>query len=263
MYNILALIIILICLGIILAIVVRKMPILASFDVNEIPEEKNAKTKDKIIGERLQRKAKFLLSKVSPAFKKATSFSQLKIKSINEKLKELEEKYRKRIPKEDLVTKEDFEKFEKNIDSLLAEAESFADKDDYEEAEKKYIEIIGLDSRNIEAYHGLGDVYFMRKNYDEARQTFEHILKLNKIDGKAFFKLAELYCQLENYEHAMVDLAKALEIEPNNPKYLDLLVKICIILKDKKKAKEALLKLREVNPENKKIADFEIDIKKL
>lgn len=296
MYNIIPLIIILICLAIILAIVFKKLPFLSTFDVSEMPKEKASEAKEKIINERLKRKVKFFSEKISPWTKVLANLGQRKIKSAHDKLKELEEKYKKKTPKEALVTKEDFEDFEKEIDKLFREAKELTDKEEYDEAEKKYIEIIGLDSKNIEAYRGLGNLYFLQRNYEDAKQTFAHILKLNKADDHAyarlgkiaeqegdfdqakqdllksldistapihFFELAEVCFKMEEYKEALVNLNKALKIEPNNPKYLDLLLTISIIIKDKKKATATLAKLRETNPENKKIEEFEQQIEEL
>ena len=82
--------------------------------------------------------------RISPWTKIITNLGQRKIKSAHDKLKELEEKYKKKTPKEALVTKEDFEDFEKGVDKLFKEAKELTDKEEYAEAEKKYIEIITL-----------------------------------------------------------------------------------------------------------------------
>jgi tetratricopeptide (TPR) repeat protein len=296
MYNIIPLILILVCLAIILIIVLKKLPFLATFDVDKMPKEKSLETKEKIIDERVKRKFKFFYEKISPLFKIISNLGQRKIKQAQDKLKNLEEKYKNKKPKEALITKEEFEGFEKELSQLLIEAKELVDREEYAEAEKKYIEIIGLDAKNIEAYRGLGNLYFLQKNYEDAKQTFSHILKLNKMDDKAYaklgkiaeqegnfdkakkdllrsidieaapihyFELAEVCFKMEKYKEALSNLNKALKIEPNNPKYLDLLVTVSIIIKDKNKSTEALNRLKEVNPENKKIEEFEEQINEL
>jgi biopolymer transport protein ExbD len=78
MYNIIPLIIILICLAIILAIILKKLPLLTSFDTSEIPAEKQSETKEKIMNERLKRKAKFFYGKVTPFGQLIVNFWQRK-----------------------------------------------------------------------------------------------------------------------------------------------------------------------------------------
>lgn len=263
MYNIIALIVILICLALILVIVYKKLPLLANFDVGSIPEEKAAETKTKIMEERMARKAKVIYLKITPFFKIIFNFCQRKFKVLAEKIKAWEEKYKTKPTKEALVTKEEFQSTENKIENLLKEAQDLINREFYEEAEKKYLEILSLEQKNIEAYRGLGNIYFLQKQYEEAKQTFNHILKLNKTDSFANFELAEVFAKTENYDEAILNLEKALKLEPNNPKYLDLLITISLIIKDKNLARQSLERLKEANPDNGKIEEFQAKIKEL
>jgi tetratricopeptide (TPR) repeat protein len=296
MYNIVPLIIILLCLAVILFIISKKLPLLATFDISSIPKEKEAETRQKIMEKRLERKAKVIYNKISPILKTIGNFFTRKLKDLQGKIKELEEKYKKRTKKEILMTKEDFDNLEKKLESLLTEAEELLKRDDLETAEKKYIEIIGLDPKNISAYRGLGNLYILQKNYDEARQTFEHVLKLNKLDDLAYaglgriaeekgdlqtakddfiksigiknaaihyFELAEVCLKMGDLHEAAAHLEGALNLEPNNPKYLDLMLTVGIARKDAELSKKVLARLKEVNPENNKITEFEEKIANL
>jgi tetratricopeptide (TPR) repeat protein len=296
MYNIIPLIIILCCLAVIIFIISKKLPLLATFDVGSIPEEKEAETKQKIMEKRLERKAKVFYNRVSPIFKIIGNFFTRKFKDLSDALKDLEEKYKKKAKKEILVTKEEFIGQEKKLESLQKESEDLLAKDEFIAAEKKYIEMISLDPKNINAYRGLGNLYIAQKNYSDAKQTFEYILKLNKLDDEAYaglgkiaeetgdyetakedfiksidikntaihyFELAEVCLRMENHKEAVDNLEKAIEFEPNNPKYLDLLLTISINLKDSGRAFSLLKRLKEVNPENQKIPEFEKDLNNL
>lgn len=263
MYNIIPLILILVCLAVILAIIFKKLPLLAVFDVNAIPEEKEADTKNKIMEERLNRRLKLIKEKIRPFGQLVANFFQRKIQSSKERIAKLEEKYQVQTKQEPLVTKEEFETKEKKISNLLEAGQDLAKAEDYNSAEKKYIEILGLDAKNIEAYRGLGNLYILQKQFVEAIQTFRHIVKLNKADSLAHFELAEVFVRLEDYDNALNSLNKALEIEPVNPKFLDLLLTISIIIKNKEMAKEGLTRLKAVNPENAKIEEFEQKIREL
>lgn len=296
MYNIIPLIIILCCLAVIIFIISKKLPLLATFDVSSIPEEKEAETKQKIMEERLERKVKVFYNKVSPIFQIIGNFLARKLKDFSDALKDLEERYKKKVKKEILVTKDEFIGQEKKLESLEKEAGDLLAIDEFAAAEKKYIDMISLDPKNINAYRGLGNLYIAQKNYTDAKQTFEHVLKLNKLDDEAYaglgkiaeetgdfqtakedfiksidikntaihyFELAEVCLRMENFEEAVANLEKAIEFEPNNPKYLDLLLTISIDLKDSGRAFSLLKRLKEVNPENQKISEFEKQLNNL
>jgi tetratricopeptide (TPR) repeat protein len=260
MYDIIPLIIILLCLAGILAIVIKKLPLLAVFDINSIPEEKAEETKKKIMEERLERKLKVLGNKIKPYFQLILNFFQRKIKSSQEKMAQLEDKYKSKAKKEVLVTKQEFQTLEAKIENILTQASNLIKNENFDAAEKKYIEILSLDAKNLAAYHGLVDLYLAQKQYQEAIATLKHLLKLNKADSQAFFDLAEIMFRFEDYDDALNNVVKALEIEPVNPKYLDLLFTISIIIANKDMAREALERLKAVNPENAKISEMEAKI---
>lgn len=127
--------------------------------------------------------------------------------------------------------------------------------------ERKYLEVLSLDPKNIDAYEGLGRLYFKQKDFEHAKEIFEHILRLgtNKLDH--FLDLAESWQALEKYREAKGVLINALKKEPRNPKVIDRLIEIAILLKDRITAKNYLQQLKDVNPENKKIKEFAERIK--
>jgi tetratricopeptide (TPR) repeat protein len=280
-------------LAAIIFIVYKKLPLLATFDVSSIPEEKEAETKQKIMEERLIRKTKVFLNKIMPFFQMIGNFLSRKIKNIQEGILTLEENYKKKTKKEILVTKEEFASQEKKIEVMIQQAEDFINRNDLAGSEKKYLEILSLDPKNVSAYRGLANLYILQKQYEEAKQIFEHILKLNKLDDLAYaglgkiaeekgefqkakedylqsigiknasihyFELGEVCQRMGSDSEARDNLLKALELEPSNPKYLDLLLIVAIKLQETNLAKKVLAKLTEVNPENQKIAKFESDI---
>jgi tetratricopeptide (TPR) repeat protein len=158
---------------------------------------------------------------------------------------------------------------EKKIGELSVEAEEMIDEKNYKEAEKRLIEIIGLDSQNIEAFKNLGSLYFENKNYEDARQTFGHILKLIK-DGEDDNETAEINFELAlvnradgRLEDALREIKESLKVIPNNPRYLDTMAEISIMKKDKASALDAYKKLEKVNPENQKLEDLKKQIDEL
>jgi tetratricopeptide (TPR) repeat protein len=283
MYNIIPLLLILISLSVVIVIVSRKFSVLAALDVDSIPAEKEAKFKERIISNRLKRNLIKWQAKTSailmPLGAVVGDFFSSKLRQL------LEVKNNYRVS--DQVDSE------KIVSQLFSQAEEFRKRDDLSAAEKKYIEIIGFDSKNIKAFKELGQIYFEKKEFEEARQTFEHILKLkqdedihsqlaqiaketgdldqarneylksinlNKQNAQTHFSLSEVYQAMNKWPEAVSSLKKALKIEPANPRYLDTMLEIGIITKDKALALDAYQKLTKANPENNKLVEFKRQI---
>ncbi len=254
MYNIIPLILILISLSVIIIITVKKFPVLANLDVENIPKEKEARFKEQIISGRLKRNIIKWVSKftrfVAPAARAVNDF----FKWSYHKLLELKDTYKNN---EALPRKE----AEKRADELLAEAEELIQDEELDKAEKKLIEIINLDNKNTEAFRKLGELYFERKNLEEARQTFEHVIKLEQGEsGEIYFNLSLVNRDMENLKEAADNIKKALEFEPNNPRYIDTALQISIMNKDKAEALNAYGRLKEVNPDNQKLDEMKARI---
>lgn len=254
MYNIIPLILILLSFSVIIVIIVRKFPVLANLDVENIPKEKEAKFKEKIISGRLKRNIYQYSSKLkrftTPISKTVNAF----FKWAYNKLHELKDVYKNQeeLPKEEVETK---------ADELLIEAKELIREESMEEAEKILIEIINIDNKNIEAFKTLGELYYERKNFIEARETLQHVLRLEKEEsGEINFDLSLVYKEMGDIDEAVNSIKKALTIEPNNPRYLDTLFEISIINKDKAEALSAYNKLKKANPENQKLDEMKAQI---
>lgn len=287
MYNIIPLLLILISLSVIIVIVSRKFSVLAALDVESIPAEKEAKFKERIISSRLKRNIIKYWSKLSRVLTPLGKLAGSYLKSRLHKLYQAKDVY---------LASENIESSE-TIEQLFSQAEELKKRDDLDAAEKKYIEIIGHDSKNLKAFKELGRVYFEKKEYEEAKQTFEHILKLkeddediyenlgkiakekgdlgeardeylksiniNKQNAETHFSLAEIYQAMNKPQDAVRSLKKALKIEPANPRYLDTMLEISIIIKDKALALDAYAKLNKANPDNNKLEEFKRQIDEL
>lgn len=257
MYNIIPLILILLSIGVIVFITVRKFPVLSNVDVEKIPEEKEKRFKEKIISNRLKRSVFKWSSKLirlfGPIWRAFGNF----FKWLWGKLHEMKEGY-----KSGLVLKGSGAPGK--INELFKEAEDLMRKSDYEGEEKKLIEIINLDNKNIEAFKKLGSLYLERKSFNEAVETFRHVLKLTEgKDDEIYFDLSLAGKETGDFVNALANINGALELEPNNPRYLDTLLDISIMNKDKEIALKAYKKLKEVNPENQKLSDLKREIDEL
>ncbi|NTU98545.1 tetratricopeptide repeat protein [Candidatus Falkowbacteria bacterium] len=283
MYDIIPLVLLILSFGFMAAIAIRKFPALASLDVDNIPAEKEARFKERILSNRLKRKVLRWYAKVARVFRPILGWLAEMTKGLYGKLHDLKEKYRTEQP----ITAEDVEK---KIALLFTEIEELVRSEDYLAAEKRLIEIISLDSKNIRAFKLLGHVYVDKKDYEEAKQTFEHILKLKADDeevyedlalvarasgnldlakedylksleinnqrAQTFYNLANISQETKDFFGASEYIQKALKLEQNSPRYLDTAIEISIIIKDKVLALNAYDRLSKVNPENQKLAEF-------
>lgn len=143
------------------------------------------------------------------------------------------------------------------LTKALEEAYELVRQEAWVQAEKKYIEIISLDAKNVKAYEYLGRLYTKMKQFDQAEQCLRFATKLRADDASVRASLGELYLLEEQWTRALEELGKAIEKRPNNPKYLDRYVEAALMLKDRVKAQTALDQLKESNPENQKITEFE------
>ncbi|PLX20585.1 hypothetical protein C0584_05070 [Candidatus Parcubacteria bacterium] len=270
MFNIIPLIIILISLSIIITIVVRKFSALANLDVDNMPAEKEARFKERLVTERLKRsflKWNFRIRKNLGPVMQVTgkTFSY-----IYEKLNEVKEKH---APVKTL----DQEGKDKKLNDLYLEVDNNIKEKDFAAAEKALIEIIGIDTKDVRAFKTLANLYFEKRSFEEALQTYEHVLKLLEDTGdkdenttekqsesaRVYFEMALISKEMGDLDIAKDNVVNALGIDSKNPRFLDTLVEISIMRKDKNEAQSALEKLKRVNPENQKLSEIQEKIESL
>ena len=271
MFNVIPLIVILISLSVIIVVVVRKFSALASLDVDNMPAEKEARFKEKLISERLKRGFLKWNFKIKKSVGPALSSTGRGLSWAYEKLNEIKDKHtpEKKLSEDD---------FDKKLTSLYGQVDDSLKEDNLVEAEKYLIEIIGLNSKDSKAFKMLADLYFEKKSFEEACQTYEHVLKIIEDDlsedtnissdtlsekARLYFDISLACKELENYSEAIKNINFALDIETNNPRFLDTLVEISIMSKDKERALSALERLRKANPDNQKLVEIEEKINSL
>ena len=274
-------------LAVIIYITVKKFPALASLDAANIPAEKEARIKERILSSRLKRNLLKWNVRTAKLLRPLAIGSAGFFRWLYRRLIDLKEGYniRPSVPPEEM---------EKNIQLLFEEAENLRRQDELAAAEKKLIEIISLEPKSIKAFKQLAQLYFERKELEEAKQTFEHILKLHEGDEEAYeglaqiasksgnldiakeeylkslgfnnqrsttsYNLALVYEEMGNQTEAFVTIKQVLILEPMNPRYLDTALRLSIMLKDKEFALEAYESLKKSNPDNQKLVEFKEQI---
>lgn len=268
MLTLISLIVIGLAVIVILAVIIKKFPALAILDAGNIPGEKEAKFKERIIKARVERdlaRWSGFLGRIWLAISRRLGAS---LKSRQANLKKIKTSYRVNI-------KMPWLEKQKKIEGLLSAAAEFLKKEDTPAAEEKLLEIISLDQKNLSAFFQLGELYVSQKKWSEASQTFSYALRLarrhygDKVETgeitpqRIYFAQAEVEKEAGNLDAALENIREALELEPNSPRYLDLILCLSIMRKDKTLARESWEKLAAVNPENQKLEKWKEKIANL
>ncbi len=300
MFDILFLSIIVISLGVVLFIVIRKFPQMANLDIDNLPEEKIYQKKKEIINKRIDESSNLLKKKIFaflvPLRRKIWGKLQLQFRIYVGKIERLlhhEEILKIKIENQN-ATPEDREQ---KLVQLISDGEQYLKNGNYEEAEERFIAAIKNDAKSTGAYRGLADTYFAKNAIEEAKQTYQFLVKIKPDDDYALVKLAEIEESQGNLEDAISyyqqtvllndsfsprfyhlaelllkvgqpqvakeAILQAVELEPQNPKYLDFLIEIAIICVDKTLALKGYNELRLVNADNHKLNIFKDRIHKI
>jgi len=278
-------------------IVIRKSLSISLIDI-EKQVSKTKKIKDTILASRFNRLLKERGKKPKELLKGATGKLKNYFEKTVDKLIEIEKKSTRTLTKDVEKPKGKKDKQQEKIDELMNEASNLREvAEDWKQVEGKYVEILKLDPKNIDAYKELAKLYLENNKVFESRQILEFLLKLGVEDADVYINLANLAWEEDNLDEAKQYYIKALsidgtkviarmnlgliynqsgdkdsaiqqfkaamELEPKNPKYLDLLIESAIKIGDMDLAKQALSNLRAVNPENKKIKEFKERIQQI
>jgi tetratricopeptide (TPR) repeat protein len=274
-------------------LVYRTYPQLTLIKEDTIPEIREAKKKYDIVKRRLEERAKkqktageiqFVPFQV--VWNNIQQQFRNKVNAIAEQVRAEQTSHQQKALSE-LSTEEKQQQAKEKI----RDAKRAYDQDEFEFAEKCFIEAIRIDPHAVDAYRGLAQVYIAQDQLIEAKETYhflhqlspsddsillqlaeiaelegdirsavayyEQALLINDSHAVRFAKLGELLNRLEEYETAFEAWGQAVELEPQNPKYLDNLIETGIMVEQIGVVEQALQQLRTVNPENKKITIFQ------
>lgn len=266
-------------------VVFRHLPDLKSIDVSSIPQEKTARVKEKIVNEKIKRHKIVAKEKFSQFLTPKKEYFSRQLEKIKNRAVELEAKYHPKFKNAGQQT----------VPEIFSAAEEMLANGDYGLAEKKLIEVISRDRKNVAAYEMLGDIYFELKSYDQAAEIYLHLIKLassrstaaknlsaiSRRDDPAgeieflssldvnprlavyYANLGEAYQLMDKLDWALDCLLKANSVDSNNPKYLDKLIGLSVAMKDKGLARKTLNHLKKINPENAKIEEWQEEVEKI
>lgn len=179
----------------IIIIIVRKYP-----EASKLKDSEEKKSSDnKTFWGRVASVLKYIGTKIK-------DFSLLVFQKLYSKTKNVKKGQELMQPKDDIVKLAenkpmiqeemkvgDEQQLDQNkILDLLEDAAELLGSDQYSEAEKKYIEIVKLDPKNIRAYKGLGKVYKEQGNIEDAKSSYEQVLVIKPGDSEAKEELKKI-----------------------------------------------------------------------
>lgn len=258
-WTIFLILLVIVGLGVLIWIFIKKLPQLRIIDPSSLPETRSKKLKKDIIRGRVERASGRQVDRIQKNVLIPTAkWIQNLFRRIAGKLTAVERRYQERQQKSGKTSLS-----KDNLIALTQEGKKMIDEEHWDRAEKRFIEVISHDPKNVDAYEGLGRLYLLRKDFDSARQTFDFLKKLSPKDPSVIASLGEVEERLGNHEKALKHFASAHELSPNNPRYLDFYISGLVENGDAHEATSLLDELRRVNPKNKKIEVFEKQIKEL
>lgn len=263
----------------IIVVIARHLRQAAALDLESLPAEQEAAMKAALLERRLKRKMAETKNRILPLFRRFGQGVAFIFDRAQKRVAQLEQRYRR---KPQLMSPTQQQEVRQTISALLAEAQKAVEQEEWAEAEKKFIEVLGWDPKHAQAYLALAEMYFAKKEFAQAKETFQFFLKLNRAQNageeqislfsepitdeamqQALFDYGQSLQVVGDAAQAVVQVSGALVYDPNNPKYLDKLLELSILLKDRNKARATLDKLKEVNPENQKLASLEEEVRAL
>ncbi|MFA5318351.1 MAG: tetratricopeptide repeat protein, partial [Patescibacteria group bacterium] len=205
-YNLIPLFLIFICGIVIIYIITKKFPAVANLDLANLPQEKEKKVKQRIISNRIKRNINSWKIWLKKIFRPIFSFIGSWLNNFYKKLLSARDNLARKSEGDDVS----------EIDELFLEAEEHKKEEKYDEAEKIYIRIISLDSKNVSAFKMLGQLYLTEGKTQEAKETLEHVLKLTKEDADVYSNLAEVSKENGQLERAKKHYTESIKLNSEN-----------------------------------------------
>ena len=233
-------------------IVMRRFPQLRILDPKTFAKTRTKQLKQALLTKRLERiggtYARALKAIVAPGGR----VMKIGLHVAVEKLASLEEHYQKMKRQAEGPHAVDAS----SIKKFIEEGVKLVKEERYGEAEKRFIEVLSHDPKNVGAYEQLGTLYLVIKQLEQAEEALKFALKIHPKDASVLTRLGEVEMAREHFAKAKEYFAKAIEKRPHNPRYLDFFIEAAIEAGEGPEARHGLEKLRAVNPENKKLAEF-------
>lgn len=116
------------------------------------------------------------------------------------------------------------------------------EREDFPDAERKFIKVIEKDPHNEEAFSGLGKLYLSQKKFSEAVETYKFLIKHYPGNDTYYSNLGQAYHGEKLYDQAIDAYEHAIELVPENAKRY---VNLGLTLEARKHLEEAILNYRK------------------
>ncbi len=263
-------------------VIARHWKELILLDPHSIKEEREREQRETLIRRRFDRLRTDRFAALARVSKQLRTSAQNAYAKAYGRLKALESVYQNMASPFAAVAPSTRER----IKTLLSEARSLARDLKWADAERRYLEMLSIEPRNVEAYQGLGQIYLRQRLFPQARETFEFVLKMKKADDVTYSGLAEIaeadgqVALAESYllkagdlnpksAHRQAELAewyvahgqaekakgfahRASELEPTSAKYAELSLEVAMALKDVAEARRGYERLRLLTEDHRK-----------
>jgi tetratricopeptide (TPR) repeat protein len=252
-------------------------------DPDSIREERVRKKRDEIVAQRFDRIKSGFLTPIISSARSASVRGKIAFHGAYIKLLNLDRFYRQTKNPQVEIPRSDAER----LKAMIEEARSLTRDLKFADAERKYLEVLGLDKRNIEAYKGLAAIYLKQKMLPQAKETFEFLLRTTDADDACYAGLAEIaeeegdaslaekmyrkaaemspkcanrhadlatfYLERNETEKAWTFARRATELEPKSIKYLELCIEAAIRNGEKSEAVNRFDRFRMRSEDRQKI----------
>lgn len=249
-------------------------------DPMSIKEERQKQERSKVMNRRFERASADQLASVQRLGRTLFKKTQSSYRRAYQRLVAMDRVYRKVKSPFSAMAPSNREK----IVAFLSEARSLMRDLKWADAERRFLEVLSIDRRNLDAYKGLGQIYLKQKLYPQARETYEFLVKTKKADDGTYAGLAEIaeaegdlstaesmrlkaveasprqayrHAELAEFfiEHnrpsqAWEPARRASDLEPGSAKYLELSLEVAILLGDRNEAKARWNRLRMLSDDH-------------
>jgi len=274
------------CFAAIVYVIYKHWEEIRLLNPDSIKEEKEKRKRDALVRERFQRIQSDKIEPVKTFYKRAvigakTIFHRnyLRMIQLNRFYEQAKKPFAAVAPRQD-----------DRIKALLDEARSLARDLKWADAEKRYLEVLLMDNRNVDAYKGIGLIYLKQKMVPQAQETFEYLEKVKQADDIVYAALADIAAINDNksneeayrlkaievrprlanrhaelakfymdhgfYREAWPSVKRATDLDPKSAKYQEIALECLIELGDWAEAKKRYDKLRLIMDDQPKIAKY-------
>ncbi len=273
-WALIAFVIAVLALGVMGWIVMGHWADIRLLDPMSIKEERQKVERGKVMNRRFERASADQLASIQRLGRTVFKKAQTSYRKAYQRLNAMDRVYRKVKSPFSAMAPSNREK----ITAFLSEARSLMRDLKWADAERRFLEVLSIDRRNLDAYKGLGQIYLKQKLYPQARETFEFLVKTKQADDASYAGLAEIaeaegnpslaegmrlkavaasprqafrHAELAQFylahgkaSQAWEPAKRASDLEPGSAKYLELSLEIAILLGDRNEAKARWNRLR-------------------